>query len=350
MSRVTILGANGFTGTIITKRLDEEHIPYSVAIRNKQEYRASNFVENIFQLDLLSAHPDYSFLDQTDILVNCVGPYMIYGQNLLKEIWDRSLYYLDLTGEQSFVKCSLDTTSNKSCIIHSCSFESALADLLAFEHLPKSIEYESINSFYKFNSTSTSRGTRFTMKVHNYFNQFALINSELKKITTPFVLSDVTIKNNGVAFFTPYPEVLFFSKNYKVKNSSSFILIDDASASFALEKNTEEKKIPLEKVINRFLGGQTPFLTDDVRQKQNFNLIVAAKCINGRNAHVSLSGKDMYGITAELIISAINILRNRKTPIFGQTLSPAEILHDAGVLTDITKRFKMSLSYSSKSL
>jgi len=346
LKRLTILGATGYTGTLICQLLEEKKIPFTAAVRSLEKLPFYNQLKASVKVDLANLNEITQLLKQTDILVNCVGPYSLFGPILMKELRKYPIYYLDLSGEQSFVKNSLDQhLPNSAYIIHSCSFESALVDLLAFNFLDSKKNYHLINSFYYFDSANPSRGTRFTMKVHGYFDQFAINHGQLIKITRPFALNSLNfpqLENLTSALFTPYPEVLFFHKNFQVQECGSFLIMDEAMIQFALAR-TNHAPPPLESVVAKLANTQLSGPAPEVRQKQFFRIFIMAEEAAGVKKLISLAGYDMYGITAKLAVQAAEFLLIGDKKL-GQTVSPAEAFHADGLLQKITHDANLSSS------
>lgn len=350
MKRVTVLGATGYTGRLICENLAARGISFSVAVRHPDKVPSYSHLNKIFKTDLKDKYSIQAFLSETDILVNCVGPYMVLSRELMDQVRQCKIYYLDLTGEQSFVKESYDCSNQKACLIHSCSFESALADLLAFRGLDRRINYRSIDSYYYFESSTPSAGTRFTMKVHSYFDQFEVKDAQLLKVEKNFARFNLSLprleKFKG-ALFTPYPEVLFFHKNFKVQESASFLVMEEDMIHLALERD-ETKRLPLEKVVERLVDRPYPSPSVELREKQYFRLAVQAVSLEGESQSLMLSGHDMYAVTAGLATFAVQCLLQKTFP-YGVVLSPAEAFYGEGMLEDIIERFSLSLESASRS-
>lgn len=341
--RITVLGATGYTGKLICEEFESLGIGFQMALRNLQNAQSYSSCKQIFQVNTDNLAEIQRMLDQTDILINCVGPFNLFGKLLIEEVRKRSIYYLDITGEQSFVKSSYDDKENKACLIHSCSFESAIADLMAYKFLNRETSYESIQVIYDIESTTPSPGTRFTMKVHSFFEQFVVKDGEVQSYKEPFILSKLKIGSRGegmVAYSAPYPEVLFFSKNFKVKSSESYTLIEESMVDFAMGVHRAPSRT-LEQVVqrNQQVKASGPKYEDRINQKCNVYLL--AKSISGAEKTFVLACKDMYAMTASLIVFAAKSLLNHDLPMT-KVLSPAEAFYTDGMLESIVDKYHLN--------
>jgi short subunit dehydrogenase-like uncharacterized protein len=342
--RISVLGANGYTGRLVCEQLEKNAIPFTAAVRSADSFAPYSYCLKVLECDVLNRQQIISVLDEADIIINCIGPYNLLSMIIIDEVKKRPLYYFDLTGEQSFVKASMDDPENKACLIHSCSFESALVDLLSFKVLDKTKEYKSINSFYHFVSPTPSPGTRFTIKVHGFFDQYCLQEGELVKVHNPFILNDLRlpgISQDEAALFAPYPEVLFLKKHFKVQSSASYMIMDKTMAMLAVERSGP--RATLEEIIQRSsrIKGGGPATQE--RREQVFTIFLVASDSQGKTTVSSLTGKDMYMVTAGLILEGIKLLLHRPPPL-QQVLTPAEAFYGMGLFEMIIEKYSMELT------
>lgn len=344
MKRITIMGASGFTGKLICDQLEEKQINFQIAVRDPKKLARFDFCQKIFMMNADNNDEIKVVLENTDILINCIGPFSLLSQTIISEVVKYPIYYLDITGEQSFVKQSYDFKNNQACIIHSCSFESALVDLMSYQLLDKNKEYKSIQSFYAFESGGPSPGTRFTMKVHSFFDQYVVQSGTLVKSEKVFGLSNLNIPGTeklNAAYFTPYPEVIYFSKHFKVKEAASFSLMEQSMLDFSLNNQLTAGK-SLEQVLEKRARLSFKGPTEEERQNQKAQIILHAVDVQNHHETLILSGKDMYGITADLIVEATKILLKKQLPI-GIVMSPAEAFYEHQLLKGIVDKSEITL-------
>lgn len=344
MKRITILGASGYTGSLICEQLEEKQISFQAAARNPQKISSFNHCQKIFKMDAQNPEEVNAVLEQTDILINCIGPFSLLSQLIINEVKKYPIYYLDITGEQSFVKNSYDFKENKACLIHSCSFESALSDLMSYELLDENTEYKSIQTFYSFEQGGTSPGTRFTMKVHGFYDQYVVHNGQLQKNQNSFGLFNLKIpgmdKFNS-AYFTPYPEIIFFSKHFKVKEAGSFSLMEESMVEFSLNSDLAAGK-SLEQIVEKqarlFFEGPSK----EERINQKAQLILHAVDVHDNQKTLVLKANDMYGITAGLILEAVTLLLKVELPL-GKVMSPGEAFYKYDMFKSLISKFGLTI-------
>ena len=147
-----VFGASGFTGQLIVKYLSTHKevstLKWAVAGRNKLKLKKLYNSIDILIVDSFNMESINSMCKQSKLIITTVGPYNIFGGNLIQSCINNSTHYLDLTGEPSFVKNILNKYSNdaiasKSIIINCCGLESVIPDLGTY------ITVKKMNSDYK---------------------------------------------------------------------------------------------------------------------------------------------------------------------------------------------------------
>ena len=142
---LVVYGASGFTGQLICEYLashkDTSNLNWAIAGRNssKLEKISNQFSSIDKKIDVLYADSfDKESLDsicsQSKLIITTVGPYAIYGENLVASCIENTTHYLDLTGEPHFVhkikqKYNQKAIDSNAMIIHSCGFESIPPDI-----------------------------------------------------------------------------------------------------------------------------------------------------------------------------------------------------------------------------
>lgn len=330
--RIVVLGATAYTGLLIAKLLKEADIDFHIAGRN-----ISCLLE--LQIELRISHPPLicdlnkpedidSLLDKTDILINSVGPFNLYGNTLISKVAKSGITYLDITGEQEFVKQSFDTLGetaieNGSLLIHSCSFESCLVDALAHLVLDKNDDYENIFSFYRFEKSRPSPGTRFTMQLAKHFPSYQVKNNKLlasKPLQNGISLNYESGKAETLGF-VPYPEVIFFDNRFKVQNCSSYIYLDKEEMKLSYHSAAKPIEQILEKQKNRKIKGPSK----EERSRQEFSIILFSKTLKGQQKSWELKGKDMYQLSAQIILLFTKHLSENE-PILNGVVAPSDII------------------------
>ncbi len=358
ISNIVLLGATGYTAKIIAERLAQENIAFIPAGRNLEHLsQCYPDHETILGCDIQQDHDIENLIKTSDLLINCVGPYNYYGPQLAAAMARSGKIYLDLTGEQDFVYQSfkkLTTTAENqgALLIHSMAFESCLADLIATILVDPNKAYTDISSFYHFSQSRPSMGTRLTMALNPHYANYHYKNGETetsKAMSYHVPVSYSLLPDVTHAGFMPYPETLFFSNKYQVKNASSYLLMkaDEARmGKFLSDRQTAED---VEHIIHRFTRKKARNPDENERKQQHFMVLVNAIDPAGKQEHLGFSGNDMYGLTARLVVEAVKIL-NTKSDLTG-IVSPATLFDPAtlmaglireGILTKLEGKFTFS--------
>lgn len=138
---IILYGATGFTGKRATAYL-QEHAPMSVrwaiAGRNETKLLALkkelNLSVDALVADAMNAEDIDILVQQTQVLITTVGPYALYGSELIAHCSKYGVHYVDITGESPWVRDMLDAhgeiaAATKAKIIPFCGFDSIPADL-----------------------------------------------------------------------------------------------------------------------------------------------------------------------------------------------------------------------------
>jgi len=165
-----VFGATGFTGRLVCKYLsnhrDTSNLKWAIAGRDvkklsniSKEYSVDYIVADSFDLESLD-----NLCSKGNLIISTVGPYLIYGENLILSCIKNKSHYLDLTGEPEFVlniqkKYRQKALDSGSIIIHCCGFESIPADVGVFETLKKTTTDNVSLSFYLKTKGQISGGT-----------------------------------------------------------------------------------------------------------------------------------------------------------------------------------------------
>jgi len=343
LKNVLVLGATGFTGRLICSHFLNQNINFVAAGRGDKELNDLYPGNETAVMDIMDKSRLNDLMKNTDIIVNAVGPFNIYGYKAIQSAAEHGVHYLDITGEQHFVKFAFDeidkiAKENHSLIITSCSFESLIADLMAAKTCQEDEDYENISSFYHFDRSHPSSGTKLTMQLTKYFNTYLMKDGALA--ATPPMGHQLQVEIAGLsefkyAHFVPLPEVLFFKKQYRVKNVGSYYLFcEDQSGLGALEMGRSKKTLVT--TMERFQRRKTVNPTVMERKDQTFIVAVVSRSTGGVQRQIVVKGKDMYDLTAKIVAHCVKILSNIKVENCG-VRTPAEVFSDQALLNTLVQ-------------
>ena len=137
-----VFGATSFTGKLVVEYLNEKYpdLSWAIAARNQEKIDA---VKSELSCDVPSLILDSMNIDdiekamkQTKLILTTVGPYQIYGNDILAMCAKHGVDYVDLCGEPGWMydmQQHLETAKQSGArIVHSCGFDSIPSDLGVF--------------------------------------------------------------------------------------------------------------------------------------------------------------------------------------------------------------------------
>ena len=141
-----LFGATGFTGGLVAGYLAEhapEGLRWALAGRSLEKLEAvraslgSETDVELIQADVNDSASLVTLAARTRVVITTVGPYLEFGEPLVKACAEAGTDYVDLTGEPEFVDrmfVNYDATAraNGARIVHACGFDSIPHDLGAF--------------------------------------------------------------------------------------------------------------------------------------------------------------------------------------------------------------------------
>ena len=190
---IVIYGATGFTGQLCVKYFQslDLDIKWAIAGRNlvKLENVASKFSTNV---EILVADSDdekalKDICSRTKVVLSTAGPFHRYGSKLVAACIENDTHYVDITGENFWVKGLIEKHHIEAArrgirIIPSCGFDSIPSDIGTFFAVKSTNKpIKRVDSFHSWKGEA-SGGTIETM--------FAMGDLNLgKEIRDPFLLN-----------------------------------------------------------------------------------------------------------------------------------------------------------------
>lgn len=143
---IIVLGATGFTGGLVAKYLLRQYgvdgeLRWAIAGRSNdkldslraelglQEGALETIVADSFDSDALN-----DLARRTHVVLTTVGPYALYGSDLVAACVDNGTHYCDLAGEVQWIRKMIDqhherATQTGARIVHCCGFDSVPMDI-----------------------------------------------------------------------------------------------------------------------------------------------------------------------------------------------------------------------------
>ena len=178
-------------------------VSWAIAGRNQQKLEQVKEQVGNTELPIIIADSDDAdslnkMAAQAQVIISTVGPYLKYGEPLIKACAENGTDYVDLTGEALFIKNMLDKyqqTAKESGarIVNSCGFDSLPSDLgVLFTQNCAQKEHgeycETINMRVKAAKGGLSGGTVSSMAT--IFEELGKDKSLRKQLANPYLLND----------------------------------------------------------------------------------------------------------------------------------------------------------------
>ena len=222
---IIVYGATGFTGSLCVKYLQENYsdLRWGIAGRNQEKLEALSKKLGLNCEIFIADGNDLPALNeitkQTRVVLTTAGPFHKYGSKLVASCVTNSTHYVDITGENFWVKEMIEKHHEEAKkkgvrIIPSCGYDSVPSDLGCFfaaKSFDKAIS--SIHSFHAWKGEA-SGGTIETMFLSrkaaankSSFGKFALnpkgsVSTKQKELTSDRV--SVHYNNSVGAWVGPF--------------------------------------------------------------------------------------------------------------------------------------------------
>ncbi len=140
---LVVFGATSFVGQILCRYLVDRHgtdggLRWAIAGRSadKLEVVVADTGADVPRIVADAADPEAmaSLVATTTVVVSTVGPYALYGSELVEAAASAGTHYCDLTGEPQWMQRMIDQHSDAAeasgaRIVHTCGFDSIPSDL-----------------------------------------------------------------------------------------------------------------------------------------------------------------------------------------------------------------------------
>ena len=188
-----IFGASGFTGQIAVKYLDKNYPTLKWAISGRNLEKLKKISENtnkkpeIFVADSKNQKSLAEITKKTNVIASLAGPFNKYSNNLVQECFNHGTHYVDITGENLWVrdlidKYHLEAEKKGVFIIPSCGYDSIPSDMGAY-FCKKSLDQPilSIDGYHTGNGGISGGTTETGFTMNDYKTKH--------KIGNPFLLN-----------------------------------------------------------------------------------------------------------------------------------------------------------------
>ena len=365
---IVVFGASGYTGRLVAEYLAAEYggtdLTWAMAGRSldkltsvRTEMGISDAVA-LLEVDVGNPASVSEMVDACRVVITTVGPYQLYGDELVKQCAERGTDYVDLTGEPSWMHETIARFSEAAKlsgarIVHSCGFDSIPFDLGVYLLQQHAIEktgepiatvkgrVRAMNGTFSGGTIASMRATMASAKANPAIiqvltNPFALTegftgpeqpagmapqyDEELQSWSAPFIMAPINTKNIHRSNFLMahrygedfrYDEMLLTGDGDQGKATAEFVAKDDSVAKSDLQP------------------GEGP--SKEERENGNYDAIFAGQACTGDLMISSVQGdRDPgYGSTSKMLAEAAMCLLHNPELASGGLWTPAAALGDA---------------------
>lgn len=331
---IAVFGATGYTGRLIAAALHARQVPLLLAARDPARLRA--LAATLRGSEILVARlEDPGTLDalarRAAVLVNCVGPFVDYGEPVLRAAIAAGAHYVDTTGEQPFVQAVQvhDTWARTQgvAVVPALAFEIALADCAAALAAAHFDEVERVLVTYA-TRLHPSQGTARTALRVLQQPGLALVDGAWVEEAPGRLLAHIDLPPRRLAALSfPGAEIITIARHVGARTVRTFMAVP------ALPARLLAACAPALPVVARtaaplaraWLGSGTDGPDESTRRRDQFDVVVDARGRHGTHAagrRVRVRGRDPYGLTAAIAATGAEWLRAGGTRATG-VLSPA---------------------------
>ncbi|MCH9693845.1 MAG: saccharopine dehydrogenase NADP-binding domain-containing protein [Gammaproteobacteria bacterium] len=378
---IVVQGATGFTGNLVAEYLLREYgangdIRWAMAGRSKdklEKVRAGLgedagsielIVADSFNTDALNA-----LAARTRVILTTVGPYALYGSELVAACVANGTHYCDLAGEVQWVRKMIDLHHDEAKrtgarIVHCCGFDSVPMDLGVFFFQQAAKEKygqycQSISMFVKATKGTASGGTLASLVnlikesredreiarvlVHPYSlnpegeregpdrrdQQKMIYRDEVKSWTAPFVMAAVNTKvvrrSHALAGY-PYGKEFRYEEAVLTGDGPSGWAKGTAMIAMLGSVVLGASFSPTRALLEKFIlakPGEGP--DEELQQSGFFNLIQIGKLPDGTQLRTRITGDQDpgYGSTSKMLSECAICLAKDDLPTGGGVWTPA---------------------------
>jgi len=381
---IIIQGATGFTGTLVAEYLLRTYgvdgdLRWALAGRSEEKLREvrRSLGSAASELDLIIADSFdkkalQSLAERTHVVITTVGPYALYGSDLVEACVNAGTHYCDLAGEVQWIRKMIDThhvraKETGAKIVHCCGFDSVPMDIgVWFLQQAAQERYgtycESISMMVKATKGAASGGTLASMMnlikesredrsiartlIHPYSlnpegeregpdqrdQQGVVYRDDAKAWTAPFVMAGVNTKvvrrSHALAGYPygrgfRYDESLMSGRGFSGWLKAWFMTLGLGALVFLASFT------PTRKLLQRFVLAQPGEGPDRQLQQQGFfNLMQIGVLADGTVLRSRITGDQDpgYGSTSKMLSECAVCLAKDELDGVGGVLTPAAVM------------------------
>jgi short subunit dehydrogenase-like uncharacterized protein len=296
---VALLGATGFTGRLVAAELTRRGIAHRLGGRSASRLAAVPSPAEQHLVDLHDPASLEAFLDGADVLISCVGPFTLHGMPVVEAAVRTGTPYVDSTGEFGFMAEVYDRFSGAATpVVPACGFDYLPGDLAAAVAVEEVGGTASgVDVVYRLRGMRPSRGT---------------VSSAAAAVTgatlVPHRLTCTGPDGPLSAIEVPWGEEVTVPRHVPGARVRTGLVAPDVVTRVAAAT------APLSPLLTALTKASAPLLDrlaarlpegprDEVRSRAEATVLAVARA-GAREATVVVRCRDIYGLTARLLVEA----------------------------------------------
>lgn len=328
---ILIYGASGFTGSLIAHALVKAGHRPILAGRDRARLGPLATTLGKLEVRMASVSDPASLaraLDGVQVLINCAGPFLRLGEPVLRAAIEQGVHYLDTTGEQAFMRDTFERYESQarrtgSVVTSGMAFEIALGDWAASaaaaavrDGNPERV-IDEILIGYSLESLHPTRGTRLSAVEAMTAPGCEWRNGRWDEVALAAEARRFEFAG-GSRLTTSFPsgEVISVPRSTGARRVQTFVSFSQREGIARATRLFAPLlgpllRTPLAAVARARASDGPNGPTDEQRRDGHFEICAEARS-GADKAIVSVSGTDVYGITAEISAAAAIVLLARE--------------------------------------
>lgn len=316
---IAVYGATGYTGRLVVAELARAGVDFVVSgrsqskldeLRDELEIEVRSKVATIDQPESLR-----DLLTDCAVVIDCAGPFVRYGEPVVRAAVETSTHYLDTTGEQPYMKLVFErygpgAAEAEVAVVPAMGFDYVPGDMIASLTAEGMGELDEVALAYAWRNFTPSQGTARTTLEILAGSSVEWRNMEWRKASGSFGRGSFEFPAPiGRQRMVRYPagEQITVPRHVPTRNVTTSM----NAAAFSSERLAPifaaligptglALRTPLKgaakALISRLPEGPTP----DQREKMHWMIVCEARR-GERVRRGVISGKDVYGLTAAAV-------------------------------------------------
>ncbi len=363
MTTVFLYGATGFTGGLVAHALAKAGHRLILSARDPARLEAcAGELGGDVELRSAQIHDAAGLtaaMRDATVVVNCAGPFTKLAEPMVRAAIAVGASYLDTAGEQHvlrgiYERCEAAARHAGVTVVNGMAFEIALGDwaaALAASACPGAEPFDEIAVSYALSRFRPTRGTRLAM-LDSVAGDGSVWSEDRWVPSAPAAERRVINFAPGAgelpAVSFPSGEVITVPRHVATRRVQTFLALEDAPQLASLSSLMSPvlgllAKSPLGSYA-RALAGGGPAAPSELDRHHNRFAIVAEARRGFHRERVAISGRDIYGVTAELIALGVHALCTG-APAAG-ILAPAELADPDESLRALASRAELTVTTS----